>query len=150
MQNDCLICKRINLIKQKNNPFFVAEMKTGFVVLGDNQYYRGYTIFLCKIHANELHELNQGFKKDFLNEMSIVAEAVYRAFKPKKLNYELLGNKDSHLHWHIFPRYLNDDNSTMPVWVNKKAMDYNSKSRINKNGLSLLKNRLFSVLKNKT
>lgn len=48
--------------------------------------------------------------------MSIVAEAVFRAFKPAKLNYELLGNTDSHLHWHIFPRHADDLMPSRTVW----------------------------------
>ena len=40
----------------------------------------------------------------FLEEMSIVAEAVSKAFNADKMNYELLGNGNTHLHWHLFPR----------------------------------------------
>ena len=49
-------------------------------------------------------------------EMSLVAEAVFNAFKPQKLNYELLGNTDHHMHWHIFPRYSNDPLPNRTVW----------------------------------
>lgn len=104
----CEPCERIQQIKEGTNPYVVAELETGYVVLGDHQYFRGYTLFLCKEHVFELHELNPIFKQKFLAEMAQVAEAVYFAFKPKKLNYELLGNGDPHLHWHIFPRHEDD------------------------------------------
>ena len=29
------------------NPFFVKELETGIVVLGWNQHFYGYTIFMC-------------------------------------------------------------------------------------------------------
>lgn len=48
--------------------------------------------------------------------MSLVAEAVYNVFSPEKLNYELLGNGDSHIHWHIFPRVTGDTSTKGPVW----------------------------------
>lgn len=49
--------------------------------------------------------------------MSIVAEAVYNAFKPDKLNYELLGaGNGRHMHWHIFPRRKGDTPTGGPVW----------------------------------
>jgi diadenosine tetraphosphate (Ap4A) HIT family hydrolase len=48
--------------------------------------------------------------------MALVAEAVYRSFAPRKLNYELLGNSAQHAHWHIFPRYESDPHPTWPVW----------------------------------
>ena len=114
---DCLICRKIKQIKESKNPYFVAELNTGYVVLGDIQFFRGYTLFLCKIHTDELHLLNLSFRRKFLEEMSIVAEATYKAFKPKKLNYELLGNANHHLHWHIFPRYINDSNPKGPIWL---------------------------------
>lgn len=114
---DCLICKRIEMIKGSNNKYFVKELETGYVVIGDYQFYEGYALFLCKLHATEIHELEKEFRLKFLEEMSIVAEAVFKAFKPNKLNYELLGNTDKHLHWHLFPRYSNDLNPKAPVWA---------------------------------
>lgn len=87
---DCLICNRIRLIKEGTNKYFAAELETGYVVIGDHQYFEGYTLFLCKEYRNELHELDQTFKEKFLVEMSKVSEAVYNAFNPIKLNYELL------------------------------------------------------------
>lgn len=117
MQSACLICKRIEMIQKGTNPYFVAERETGYVVIGDQQFFRGYTLFLSKIHATELHELDQKFKLQFLKEMSEVAEAVCRAFKPVKLNYELLGNTDRHLHWHLFPRHTDDPKPNCPVWM---------------------------------
>lgn len=50
--------------------------------------------------------------------MSEVAEAVSIAFHPAKLNYELLGNTNSHLHWHISTRFAtNNPNPAMPIWT---------------------------------
>lgn len=114
---ECIVCKRIEMIKNGENPFFVRELKTGYVVLGDIQRFKGYTLFLCKEHATELHFLKKDFRRDFLEEMSLVAEAVYHAFQPDKLNYELLGvGSGVHMHWHIFPRYAGDTPKPGPVW----------------------------------
>ena len=53
----CLICERIELIKQGRNPHFVKEFETGYVVIGDGQYFKGYTLFLVKKHVTELHQM---------------------------------------------------------------------------------------------
>lgn len=71
--------------------------------MGDHQFFKGYILFLCKEHKKELHQLEPKFRCQFLYEMSLAAKAIYEAFKPYKLNYELLGNTDQHMHWHIFP-----------------------------------------------
>lgn len=118
----CLICERIELIKKNQNKFFVKELPSGYVVLGDYQYYKGYTLLLSKTHTDELHKLTPDDRSKFLEDMALTAEAVYKAFQPNKLNYELLGNSDSHLHWHIFPRYKDDPQADRSVWVTPYAV----------------------------
>ena len=117
----CLICERIELIKQGKNPHFVKELETGYVVIGDGQYFKGYTLFLAKEHVTELHQMEYETKIKFLEEMSIVQEAVAKAFQAEKMNIELLGSGDAHGHWHLFPRKAGDmkgygHNGRGPVW----------------------------------
>jgi len=116
----CLICDRIRL--GEDNPFLVTELETGVVVIGDHQYFRGYTLFLCKRHVVELYDLDDAFLAAFMKETAEVAKAVAKAFGAAKMNYELLGNKDSHLHWHLFPRREGDlgdygVEGRGPVWL---------------------------------
>lgn len=113
----CDICRRIARLTP-DNPYFVAELETGYAVLGDHQIYRGYTVFVAKRCVGELHLLPLETRTRFLEEMALVSEAVFRAFSPRKLNYELLGNSVPHLHWHLFPRHDDDPNPTWPVWNN--------------------------------
>ena len=117
----CLICERIELIKQGKKPHFVKELETGYVVIGDGQYFKGYTLFLAKEHVTELHQMEYETKIKFLEEMSIVQEAVAKAFQAEKMNIELLGNGDAHVHWHLFQRKAGDmkgygHNGRGPVW----------------------------------
>ena len=118
----CVICDRIAMIKNGINPYFVRELETGYVVIGDHQHFYRYTLFLCKEHKTELHYLDRDFKIKFLEEMSIVQEAVSKAFDADKMNVELLGNGDAHVHFHIFPRRNGDllkyrpDGLPSPVW----------------------------------
>ena len=138
----CLICERINMIKQGNNPYFVKELETGYVVIGDYQHFYGYTLFLCKQHVTELHNLSYEFKIKYLEEMSLVAEAVYTAFKPEKMNYELLGNGDTHVHWQLFPRVTGDTPIKGPVWWLPKEEMWDDSKRPNNEELSFMINRL--------
>lgn len=120
MTNHCLICDRIKLIQENKNPYFVRELSTGYVVLGDSQYFEGYTLFLSKHHVTELHQLAPAEKLAFLEEMSLVQEACAKAFHADKMNIELLGNGDAHVHWHLFPRHNGDMPQPGPVWWTPK------------------------------
>lgn len=77
------------LIKENTNPWFVKELESGYVVIGGHQHFKGYTLFLCKEHKTELFQLNYATKMKYLEEMSVVAEAVAKAFGAEKMNYEL-------------------------------------------------------------
>lgn len=119
----CLICDRIEMIKQGTNPYFVKELETGYVVIGDNQHFYGYTLFLYKNHGSktEIFHLEKTEQTKFLEEMTIVAKAVSKVLGAEKMNYELLGMWDAHLHWHLNPRRTGDfgnygNNGKGPVW----------------------------------
>lgn len=117
----CDICKTIEKSLNEENPYFVRELKTGIVVLGWNQHFYGYTIFMCKKHVTELYDLEPDFQAQYLKEMVIVAQAVAEVFGADKMNYECLGNGDTHLHFHLFPRKHGDlgkygNNGKGPVW----------------------------------
>lgn len=111
------------MIKERENSYFVIELETGYVVMRDHQHFRGYILFSCKEHVAELHYVSYEFKMKYLEEMSAVAETVYYVFKPEKMNYELLGNGDTHVHWHLFPRVIGDTPEKGPVrWLPKEDM----------------------------
>jgi diadenosine tetraphosphate (Ap4A) HIT family hydrolase len=143
---NCFVCSRIDQIKDGTNKYFVRELPSGYVVMGDFQYYRGYTIFVSKIHAIELHELTKAQRSRFLEDMATTAEAVYRAFTPKKLNYELLGNADSHMHWHLFPRYSDDPKPNEPASVIPPEIRNAESTRPNSEQLAQLKLQLSEEL----
>ncbi len=111
----CGICLWIKELPTSR--FFIKEFSTGYAVISKYQYYNGYTLFLCKDHVFELHDLSSAKSRLFLDEMSQVSKAVYNAVKPDKLNYELLGNTEPHLHWHIIPRYKKQEGFGRPIWV---------------------------------
>lgn len=147
----CLICDRIQGIKDGTNPYFVRELKTGYVVLGDHQHFRGYTLFLCREHQTELFYLDPVAKVGFLEEMSIVTQAVSRAFGAEKMNCELLGNGDAHLHWHLFPRRSGDledygDQGKGPVWWYPRGKMYGEENRPSETELEQMKEALSAEL----
>ena len=116
-QENCEICRRMEECRAGTHPGFIAETETGFAVLGDSQYFRGYCLLLCKTPATELDELSPEVRLKYLEEMALLAQAVREVTQPHKLNYECLGNLVPHLHWHVFPRRLEEPSPEKPVWV---------------------------------
>lgn len=147
----CLICDRIQMIKDEANPFFVKELETGYVVLGDTQRIEGYTLFLCKKHETELFDLDEDFATKYMKEMIFVAKAVKNAFRADKINYECLGQGDAHLHWHLFPRHEGDlgnygNHGKGPVWWLPMEEFYADENCPSKEELFDLKQRLKAEL----
>lgn len=147
----CLICNRIEMIKDGINPHFVKELDTGYVVIGDNQHFKGYTLFLCKQHKTELFYLDKDFASRFMQEMVLVAEAAKKAFGAEKMNYECLGQGDAHLHWHLFPRRTGDigdygNKGAGPVWWYPMDLMYSNDNRPTDNELAEMKLKLLTEL----
>ncbi|MDE7361582.1 MAG: HIT family protein [Oscillospiraceae bacterium] len=147
----CLVCDRIEMIKNGKNPYFVRELETGYAVIGDHQHFKGFTLFLCKRHETELFHLDREFKMKFLEEMSIVAEAAANAFGAEKMNYELLGMGDAHLHWHLYPRRAGDigdygNHGKGPVWWLPMNEMYDDSTRPSAEELAEMKERLAAEL----
>ncbi|MDE6413551.1 MAG: HIT family protein [Eubacterium sp.] len=143
----CDICKTIENSLNGDNPYFVKEMKTGVVVLGWNQHFYGYTLFMCKQHATELYDLEPDFQAAYLKEMVIVAQAVSKAFGADKMNYECLGNGDTHLHFHLFPRVNGDlgeygNNGKGPVWWLSQEIMWSDDNVPNREQLDIMKAKL--------
>src|SRR5499426_1812348 len=97
----------------------VALLPTSVAILGSDQYYPGYTIVIARRHATELFQLADAESTAYFQDMLRVARAIDRAFSPRKMNYELLGNAVAHLHWHLFPRYADDPNPSRPTGENE-------------------------------
>lgn len=149
----CLICDRIEMIKNGTNPYFVKELETGYVVIGDHQHFKGYTLFLYKQHKTELFYLDKEFSSKFMNEMVLVAEAVKNAFGAEKINYECLGQGDAHLHWHISPRRMGDienygNKGVGPIWWYPMEKMYDDANRPTEPELKELKETLLKELNN--
>ncbi len=116
LQADCWICQSLS----KDPHLVYYETGTSLAKLNPDQVFRGYTFLTFKKHAEHLHLLPAHAQKLFFNDMLMVATALAKALNPDRLNYELLGNAQAHLHWHIVPRYTNDPMWGRPIWAGNR------------------------------
>jgi diadenosine tetraphosphate (Ap4A) HIT family hydrolase len=117
---NCLACHRIEQIRRGDNPHFVAELAESYVVLADEQAYRGWCILLLKDHHEHLADLSLDRQTRLWEDVAKVAAAMTREFEPVRINYECLGNELHHIHWHVIPRYANDPALQAPVWMRSR------------------------------
>ena len=94
----------------------IVDLEGSRVFLHEDQFFPGYVLLVLRRHATELYELSAAERRILIEEVSRVAEALARAFRPVKMNYELLGNQVPHIHWHLVPRLSTDPEPRDPIW----------------------------------
>ena len=114
---NCFICDRVQMAKEGKNPFLIHEFKNSYLVLGDHQYFKGYSVVLLKDHVRELHDLPVSRAQELFMEVLAAGRAVFEAFHPWKMNYSCYGNQIPHIHWHLFPRYESDPDHLHQPWL---------------------------------
>jgi diadenosine tetraphosphate (Ap4A) HIT family hydrolase len=75
----------------------------------------GYVCVVSRVHVREAFELADDNRAGFWRDLHAVAVALDRALRPKKLNYEIHGNTNEHLHVHVYPRIAGDPFEGRPI-----------------------------------
>lgn len=116
--HECVFCKDIAARFERKRPQWIADLQVSTAIVCSNQICRGYTILIYnKAHHAELFQLERENQLAYMEDLSKVARAIYDAYRPHKMNYELLGNVVPHLHWHIIPRREADPIELhWPIW----------------------------------
>src|SRR5436305_10547991 len=97
--DDCPFCRKLAALCELPPEEVVWQFPHSVALLGPWQFYHGYCVLVSRRHSTELSELDAAERRAYLDEMCLLAEAVGDCFRPRKLNYELLGNQVPHLHW---------------------------------------------------
>ncbi len=97
---------RVNSCINGGNPTFMVKMKSGFAVIGDNQFLPGYCVLLHYPKVESLNELSFEERNQYLLDMTLIGDAIIEVYQPIRINYSTLMNLDHYLHTHIEARYL--------------------------------------------
>jgi diadenosine tetraphosphate (Ap4A) HIT family hydrolase len=95
---------------------FIADLGLTNAYLHEDQFFSGWMVLVLKRHATELFQLTADERSMLIEEVSESARTLSQVFEARKINYELLGNQLSHIHWHLIPRLANDPAPLEPVW----------------------------------
>ena len=124
-----LIHQRVRAAQTGNNQFIICKMPSGWAVFGDQQFIPGYSLLLSDPVVADLNELSGKHRAQFLNDMTLIGDALLEATDAFRINYEILGNDDPALHAHIFPRYKNEPEQSrrIPIWMGYTREELNSR-----------------------
>jgi hydroxymethylbilane synthase len=128
MPHDCHFCRQFTALSRLPPSEVVWEFPHSIAFLGRWQFYQGYCVLVSRTHAAELSALDDAERRAYLDEMCVLARAIEAAFRPHKLNYELLGNQVPHLHWHLFPRSHDDPNRLRSVWLTLDQAEHDAET----------------------
>ena len=113
-----LIHRRVEDARQGLNPTVICRVQSGWIVLGDVQFLPGYSLLLPDPVVPDLNALTMEGRIAFLQDMTILGDALLEITGAARINYEILGNREAALHAHVFPRFSTEpeEKRRKPVW----------------------------------
>ena len=101
---ECLYCTNNETLHNLMIEFATLRVSRAF--LFKEQTYRGRCLVAYNGHVNDLNELSDDERNDFMADVAQVTRAMQKAFNPEKINYGAYSDKLSHLHFHLAPKYV--------------------------------------------
>jgi len=114
-----LVHERVGRARAGKNPYVICRVRSGWVVLGDHQFLRGYSLLLPDPVVPDLNAMSVDARSQFLLDMAAVGDALLQVTGAFRINYCILGNLDPALHAHLHPRYMSEpeDKRKGPIWL---------------------------------
>jgi diadenosine tetraphosphate (Ap4A) HIT family hydrolase len=114
-----LIEQRVAQARAGANPYVIARMASGWLVIGDVQPLPGYCLLLADPVAPSLNALDEGARTRYGLDVIRAGDALLAVTGAARINYETWCNLEPSLHTHIMPRYLDepDDKRFKPACV---------------------------------
>ncbi len=110
----CSFCRKNTQIYRTDHeyehpePTFIERLPASVAGLSYEQDYPGRSVVILREHETSMTGmLERKFLLyiAFMEDVSAVADAIYRACRPEKINYSILMNTQDHFHMHLVPRY---------------------------------------------
>lgn len=107
--NKCELCQPKSIdVLWKNKLFYVLDAK-------DKQF-PGFIRVVSIKHIKEMSELEREERLCLLDILVCLEKLMIKTMQPEKVNYAQFGNMTPHLHWHLIPRYQDDDKFPESPW----------------------------------
>lgn len=114
---DCVFC---TIAKNENNQFWVLDLDYGSIFLNFNQSFYGRLLYIPFNHYSTLQEIPTEQYVDYCLELQYVTGAIQNGLKADLINIAMFANKVRHIHWHLIPRYKEDERWGEAPWPNQE------------------------------
>lgn len=113
------IHRQVAAAREGREPRVVARLDSGWAVLGERQFLRGYSLLLPDPVVSDLNALGPADRNTYLLDLARLGDAVLAVTGALRINYAILGNLEPALHAHVIPRYAHEPEGlrTLHPWA---------------------------------
>ncbi len=121
------IHRRVAGLQNGTDPTLITRMASGWAVLGEQQFLRGYCLVLPDPVVPDLNAMTLPVRAQILTDATRLGDALLAVTGALRINYAVFGNLEPALHVHVVPRYRDEPQhlKTAHPW----AYDWNAASR---------------------
>jgi diadenosine tetraphosphate (Ap4A) HIT family hydrolase len=138
----CDGCSKVATALAGGDPWLIAALPRSVLLLGDHQVYGGYAVLWSRIHAKELHDLDDDAYAGLMSDLKRASRAVELATGCLKLNVVSLGNVVQHAHLHLFPRSADDPGRLRHPWVHEDRFNEAGSDALRRRWVGAIRERL--------
>jgi diadenosine tetraphosphate (Ap4A) HIT family hydrolase len=116
---DTAIHRMVAACRSGEYPALITPMDSGWAVLGQSQFLRGYSLLLPDPVVPHLNAMESVHRELFLMDMARLGDAVLDVTGALRINYAMFGNVEPALHAHVVPRFVDEVESmrTAHPWM---------------------------------
>jgi diadenosine tetraphosphate (Ap4A) HIT family hydrolase len=100
---DCLYCTNNETLH--NLMIEICHLRVSRLFICKEQTYHGRCLVSYDEHVNDLNELSDEERNNFMADVAQATRAMQKVFNPEKINYGAFSDTLSHLHFHLVPKY---------------------------------------------
>lgn len=104
---NCGYCMRNELLDAFG--IYICDLRVSSLILFKEQSKPGRVIVAYRDHVSEIVNITEEERNLFFADVTQAANALHKAFNPKKVNYGAYGDTGCHLHFHLVPKYEGGD-----------------------------------------
>ncbi len=113
MNRPCPLCEPADLAIIWQNHWL-------YVVDAQEPAYPGFCRVVWRDHQREMTDLTSAQRNEIMAAVFTIEQVLREQLQPTKINLASLGNQVPHLHWHIIPRFVDDQQFPDAIWASAK------------------------------